>query len=208
MNRSIYPLLAAPTVPHKLPAEKLSRGERQPEPYISEVKQRSSQPDSTDTARDMLVALTQSRAALSGWAHTLKHSTKTWGTEQHQTGRFSASFWKHHKLSGLARRNTVNKKSAFCVCFFFFRWMVTAEDSFAEHQVQHTHVASLPLLTANTRTEQESLLQWLVQWHECPAPHSSWVLTLASLPLPLATGLAHDSDRWTLIEHHFLLLSD
>lgn len=37
-NRSIYPLLAAPTIPHKLPAEKLSTGERQPEPYNSEVK--------------------------------------------------------------------------------------------------------------------------------------------------------------------------
>lgn len=163
MNRSIYPLLAAPTVPHKLPAEKLSRGERQPEPYISEVKQRSSQPDSTDTARDMLVALTQSRAALSGWAHTLKHSTKTWGTEQHQTGRFSASFWKHHKLSGLARRNTVNKKSAFCVCFFFFfRWMVTAEERPGRMWQHHPVFSCLPgrLLVG---TQQ-------VFWPQCRGP--------------------------------------
>lgn len=65
----------------------------------------------------MLAALTQSRAALWAWAHTLKHSTKTWGTQQHQTGRFSALFWKHHNLSGLLRRNTVHKKRAF---FFVF----------------------------------------------------------------------------------------
>lgn len=82
--------------------------------------------------------------------------------------------------------------------------MVTAEEAFAEHQVQHIYVASLPLLSANMRTEQESLLLWLVQWHERPAPHSSWVFMLASLPLPLAAGLPHDSDCWSLTEHHFL----
>lgn len=119
VHRLIYQLLAAPTIPHKFPVQKLNRGERMPEPYNSVVK--------VFAAREQWPCqwlaggpdTEQSPAAPPGWPH----NTTTEGTRQHRTG---ISFWKHHQLSGSVRRNTVNKKTAF---FFEFILLSQVDDN-------------------------------------------------------------------------------
>lgn len=61
-NRLIYPCSATLAIPHKLPLQKLSRGQRQPKRYSSASELRSLQWGSTDPISEMLVPLPQHRA--------------------------------------------------------------------------------------------------------------------------------------------------
>lgn len=63
--------------------------------------------------------------------------------------------------------------------------MVTAEEAFAEHQLQHVHLASHPLLTVNTRPEQHAaavlftdmsvLLHIFLRYSHWQACHCLWL---------------------------------
>lgn len=125
-----------------------------------------------------------------------------WGTQQHQTGRFSASFWKHRNLSGLVRRNTVNKKRA-----FFFVFLLFQMDGDCWGSICRTSTAERPCCLPPTTDckhenspEVTAAVTCSVTWVSC----STFFLGIQAAKPATASGLPHDSNCWSLTEYHFL----